>query len=71
VLSLCDKALEAKNREIELSDLAIKQLTERTQYLDKRVLDLETDSQHFWRNPFIMGALGLVVGGAIVVGLSR
>lgn len=63
VIASCDKAIEEKNKALTLANLAIKacirhgtevqlQLNEKTEELDR-----------WYRNPLLVGALGIVVGG--------
>lgn len=65
VLNACDKALIAREYEVKLGDLAIKQLQERNTELVYRVEDLQKKESSIWRNPWLYFGLG-VVGGFLL-----
>jgi hypothetical protein len=62
VLSLCDKALQAKDKELELCDLGLKQTLDQKVQLETEVKDLNDRSSSIFRNPFFLIGLGLVGG---------
>jgi hypothetical protein len=70
VIKACDKALEDKNKQIKLSDLAIKKLTDDNTELNKKVEESEDKLGSFWRNPYFLVGLG-ILGTLILTKPSR
>lgn len=66
VLSLCGRALNARNAELKLSDLALKARTEQNVALLKAVESQERQLGAWYRNPFFLVGIGLI-GGALLV----
>lgn len=62
LINKCDAALEARKTELQLSNLALMQSMERSAMLEVELEHKEAKLRSFTRNPFIMSALGLVVG---------
>lgn len=75
VIDSCDKALDAKNKEIEQAGKVITQVKEDNVSLTKAVDSDKTELKNPVRNPFLMvgagAAVGLLIGGPVtlVVGL--
>lgn len=65
VLEKCALALDATKKQVELSDLAIKSLKEQNTQLVVNIKGLEDSNNAWYKNPFIMIGLGLVVGVVI------
>ena len=69
VIKACDIALEKKEKEIELKDLALKQSQD---HLSRTLGDLENAREQLgspFRNPFIMVTVGVVLG-IVVTGVA-
>ena len=66
VLDSCDKALEAKKREIDLSDLGIKLRSDEIERLSKENSELRSKGSSLWSNHFLWATIGLFVGSRIV-----
>jgi hypothetical protein len=64
ILDKCDKALDAKNKQLELSDLTIKKCAEKGTKLEIENGVQKEELGRWYRNPWIVGALGLL-GGAL------
>lgn len=62
IISACDGALDAKNKQIELSDLAIVQLKDQNVVLKDRAEEAEGKLSSIWRNPFVYLGVGFVTG---------
>lgn len=65
VIAKCDAALAAKDEQIRLSDLALKQSMEFSGNLAVVAQDRERQLNAWYRNPFIMLILGAAVGGLV------
>ena len=61
-LSACDKALKAKQRELDLADLGIKLRDENRQDLLKENAKLREAGSAWYNNPFVWAAIGVIVG---------
>lgn len=66
VISKCDAALAAKNKQIQKLELGLTKQTERVADLSQQVEDKNQQLQAWYRNPLIVGALGLVAGAALI-----
>ena len=66
-LEQCVRTVDAKNKQIKLSDLALQQSRDANLELGKQIEATREENQAFYRNPFIMGTLGLLVGAIIGV----
>jgi hypothetical protein len=66
VISKCDSALEAKNKQIKKLELGLTTQTERVADLSSQLEDKNQELQAWYRNPFVVGALGLVAGAAVI-----
>jgi hypothetical protein len=64
---ICDKALQAKKGELKLCDLAVLQLKDENVLLKTQVADKDEALRAWYHNPFVLVALGLVIG----VGVTR
>ena len=58
----CDSAVKALKEEVRLCDLAIQQSEDYGTLLNQQVKELESTLNKPWHNPWIVGALGVVVG---------
>lgn len=65
VLEKCDKALQETKKSLEISDLAVQTLRNQNQDLVVQVKELESSNSAWYKNPFLMIGLGLVVGVVI------
>lgn len=77
-LELCDKvvhackdALDANKEELRISDLAIRQSKDVIATQNVIIKDQSEELNAWYRNPFVTIPLGLVVGGAITVILTK
>jgi hypothetical protein len=61
---LCDKALQAKKGELRLCDLAVRQLQDENTVLKTQITDKDDALRAWYHNPFVLVALGLVIGVA-------
>lgn len=61
-LNSCSQALEARKEEVKLCRLGLSQSIERNAVLERTVQDQNDKLQSPLRNPFVMTALGLVIG---------
>jgi hypothetical protein len=68
-LDLCDKAvesckvaLEAKKEEIKLCRLGLSQALDNDQHLRMELEDKEKQLGSWYRNPFTMGTVGVIIG---------
>lgn len=68
VIQACDKALEAKEKQLQLSDLALKQALDDRGKLQKDLESTRADKDAWYRNPGLWIAVGILVGGAVVIG---
>jgi hypothetical protein len=61
--------VEAQEKEIKLCDLALVQSKDRIAALEKETRSLRESNEAWYKNPFVMAALGLAVGavGAAVL----
>jgi hypothetical protein len=66
VIAKCDAALAAKNTQIKKLELGLTAQTERVADLSSQLEDKNSQLQAWYRNPFVVGALGLVAGAAII-----
>lgn len=69
VIQACDAALDAKNREIGLKDLAIQQRQDQIVELNSELQDANSKLQSPVRNPFIMTTVGVLIG-ILVTGIA-
>lgn len=65
----CKAALEARKEEIKLCRLGLSQSLDRNDQLARELDDKNSQLQKFYRNPFIMTTLGVVIG-IVVTGLA-
>jgi hypothetical protein len=65
VIKACDSALEARKEELRLCNLGIKIRTDENVRLEKENADLRDASGVWYKNPFLLIALGLV-GGVVI-----
>lgn len=66
VLDKCGQAVEAKNKHIQKLELGLAKQTERVVDLSSQLEDKNSQLQAWYRNPFVVGALGLVAGAAVI-----
>lgn len=66
VISKCDAAIAAKNKHIEKLELGLTTQTQRVADLSSQLEDKNSELQSWYRNPFVVGALGLVAGAAVI-----
>lgn len=62
VIQKCDAALEAKNKQIKKLELGLATQTERVADLSSQLEDKNSQLQSPFRNPFIMGTVGVLIG---------
>ena len=62
LVGLCTRALDAREEQIKVCELAIEQHTEHNALLNTRITQLEADKNAWFRNPFIIGAIGIAAG---------
>lgn len=70
VIVACDKALAARKEEVRLCNLALRQSMDRSSRLEIEVEQKNKQLASPIRNPWIMSAVGLVLG-IVVVGAIR
>lgn len=63
VIAQCDKTIEAKNKAIELSNLALKSCSEQSGLAQTELNNSNEKLNAWYRNPFIVGFMGVLVGG--------
>lgn len=62
----CNQVVKAKDKEISLCQLGLVQTLDHAAMLDLELKDTQDKLQSWYRNPFVMVALGLIVGGVAV-----
>jgi peptidoglycan hydrolase CwlO-like protein len=70
VIKACDETIASKNKALEISNLAIKEAQKQVGDLTTQVNDKNEQLSAWYRNPFILGMLGVLAGGlatAIVI----
>lgn len=70
VLDQCDKTIAAKDKALELSDLAIKDCVKANGELQTQVNNTNDQLSAWYRNPFIMFGIGVLAGG-VTYGLLK
>lgn len=65
VLQKCDQTVKAQRKELELSDLAIKQSQDSLMKLTQELETEKNKSSAFYRNPFFLIGIGLI-GGVLI-----
>lgn len=68
VITSCDKALEAKNRQIQLSDLALRQTVDRLTRVELQYKEERESASAWYKSPFLYLSVGLI-GGLLLGGL--
>lgn len=63
-LDACDTALEEKNGALTLADLAITNCNHETALNKQRADDMREELGTWYRNPLIVGTLGVIAGFA-------
>lgn len=63
---MCGRALNARNEELRLSDLALKARTEESAAMALQIEDLEDSANAWYNNRWFWLGVGLV-GGAVIV----
>ena len=71
VLSACDQALRAKQRELDLADLGIKLRDENRTELQKENARLREESSAWYKSPAIWAAIGVIAGTYIGARATR
>lgn len=71
VIEQADRTIAAKNKALELSDLAFKSCTENSGRLQTDLNDRNEELSSWYRNPWIMGGLGLLAGAAAYAIIKR
>lgn len=69
VLAKCDAALAAKNKHIEKLELGLTKQTERVADLSNQVQEANEKLQSPFRNPFIVGTVGVALG-ILIMGIA-
>lgn len=62
VIQKCDKALSDKNKAIKSADKVISTCKEQNGKLITQVKEKDEDLNKWYRNPFVVGLLGIAVG---------
>lgn len=62
IIASCRKALDAKDKEIQLSDLAIKAAKDDNTRLNKEVEKKNDQLSSIFRNPFVLIGAGIIAG---------
>jgi hypothetical protein len=70
VIAAADRAIEAKNKEIQICRLALDQTIDRALTLEKDVKDRDEKLSSPLRNPFVMATAGVLLG-LVVAGYVR
>jgi hypothetical protein len=65
VVDQCKTALDARKREIELCSLGLQQVQSSNAQLNEEIENKNAQLSAFYRNPWLMIALGLVAGVAL------
>lgn len=65
-LTACDAALTARKEEVKLCNLALQQATDSAVSLSLEVKEKDAQLGAWYRNPFIMVALGAVAAAIII-----
>lgn len=63
---VCDKALQATKKEVQLCDLAVKELRDETDALNASLQSEQHKLEAWYHNPFILVALGMIAGGFLM-----
>ena len=71
VLSACDQALRAKQRELDLADLGIQYRQDEVSRLQKENAQLREQSGAWYNNPVVFAALGVIAGAFIGARATR
>lgn len=71
VITACDSALDSKNKEIQLNQLAIRQLTDQNTVLASDLTDAHESLNSWYRNPFVVGSIGALLGIFVAGGLHK
>lgn len=71
VITACDKALEAKNRQLELSDLALKNAVKLNGEAYQKLEEKQKELDRWYRQPLLMFLLGAAAGGVTYTILKR
>lgn len=66
VLSLCDKALDAKDKELKLCNLGLVQTLDAKEALRLELEEVKDKQNSIFRNPFLYLGIGLIAGGLLV-----
>lgn len=64
VIAKCDATIEAKNKALGLCNLALVKAEESNGALQTQVTDKNDQLGSWYRNPFIVGIMGVLAGGA-------
>lgn len=65
VIYACDRAIAAKDEEIQAHKNVIKTQDNINQMLNEKVVKLEESKNAIWNNPFVLIGLG-VIGGFVI-----
>lgn len=71
VIEKADKAIEEKNKQLELADLAIKDCLKHGTTVQLENNKLREENSSIWRNPFFMVLLGVTAATAGYLILGR
>lgn len=61
-LAACDSTIKEKNKALELADLTIKKCVESGITKQYQLNEAKAELDKFYRNPWIMGGLGILTG---------
>jgi hypothetical protein len=68
-LQKCDEALQARERQVQICDLALRQSLERGMLANLEIRDKDAQLSAWYRNPFTVGTIGALVG-LVVAGIA-
>ena len=69
-LTACDKALRDQVKVTQLQQAILEDMAQRHYLMDKQNSELKSEVASWWRNPWIMGALGFAAG-AVTMGVIK
>ncbi len=69
MIEACDKALEAKEKQVIVYKVYNRELMDQNMLLQNKVMDKEEELNKFYRNPVTMGTIGVLLG-LVVAGIA-
>lgn len=70
IVTKCDKALEEAHKTLDLYADALRGCKGIVTNLNLDIVDRDKELASIWRNPWFVGALGVVAGGVLVLRLK-